>query len=260
MSTTRRDADSRLATIRALLAKAEATPFAEEAEAFTAKASELMARFAVDEAMLWAHDPTGARTAPEEIRIEVFRPFLAQKAVLVSEIANIFGCRAIRFIGRSGDASETVSIVGFSSDLDLVETLVTSLFLQLTSAMTSRSPVGRTAAQVSAWRRSFIVGFGESVCARLKADRATAVAAESTRGGASSAATAGGRASSTELVLLDRSDAVESEFRRLHPRVRQVRVGTGSSDSGRRAGTTAGERADLGAPRLRPRRALHRGA
>ena len=43
--------DSRLATIRGLLAKAEATEFAAEAEAFTAKASELMARYSLDEAM-----------------------------------------------------------------------------------------------------------------------------------------------------------------------------------------------------------------
>ena len=257
MSTRRRDADARLATIRALLAKAEATPFSEEAEAFTAKASELMARFAIDEAMVWAHDSSDARSAPEEIRIEIHRPFLAQKAVLVSEISTILGCRSIRFIGRSGDPTETVSIVGFGPDLDLVETLVTSLFLQLTAAMTSGSAVGHTAAQVSAWRRSFIVGFGESVCARLTADRALAVAAERGRPNPSPG-TGAGQTSSTELVLADRGDAVESEFRRRHPRVRQVRVGTGSSESGRRAGTTAGRRADLGSPRLRPQRALPR--
>ena len=39
-----------LARIRALLAKAEATTFVEEADAFTAKAQELMARHAIDAA------------------------------------------------------------------------------------------------------------------------------------------------------------------------------------------------------------------
>ena len=48
------DDDRRLSTIRALLAKAEATEYPDEAEAFFAKASELISRWAIDEAMLWA--------------------------------------------------------------------------------------------------------------------------------------------------------------------------------------------------------------
>ena len=171
------DTDGRLATIRALLAKAEATTFAAEAEAFTAKASELMARYAVDEAMLWAgaRDTSGT---PTEIRLVLHRPFTAQKAVLVNAVANAYGCQALR-LGRADDgATEHMSVIGFASDLSLVETLVTSLFLQLTSAMTAPlpGPAGRPASQVAAWRRSFIMGFTATITERLRADRARATA------------------------------------------------------------------------------------
>ena len=46
--------DPVLAKVRALLAQAESTTFEAEAEAFTAKAQELMARHAIDAALLWA--------------------------------------------------------------------------------------------------------------------------------------------------------------------------------------------------------------
>ena len=48
--------DKMMARIRALLAKAEGTEYAAEAEALTAKAQDLMTRHAIDEALLHAHD------------------------------------------------------------------------------------------------------------------------------------------------------------------------------------------------------------
>lgn len=248
------DTDSRLATIRALLAKAEATTFAAEAEAFTAKASELMARYAVDEAMVWATHP-GNSGIPTEIRLVVHRPFTAQKAVLVNSVANAYGCQALR-LGRIGpENAEQISVIGFAPDLALVETLVTSLFLQLTSAMTAprQAPAGRPASQVAAWRRSFIMGFTATVTERLVSDRQRAAAA-------TDQAHAGGQSGpSAELVLRDRSAAVDDEFRQRYPRIRTSRVSSGTSESGRRAGTSAGRTADLGGRRLADRQALGRG-
>lgn len=243
------DTDARMATIRALLAKAEATTFAAEAEAFTAKASELMTRYALDEAMIWADHRNGSGV-PTEIRIEVLRPFVAQKAVLIHSVAQVFGCRAIR-LGSFGDqAGELVSIVGFEADLKLVNTLVTSLFLQLTTAMTRPSVhmPARTSSQVAAWRRSFIMGFTATVSDRLRADHRRA--ADDTTAAASSTSR------SVELVLRDRLAVVEDEFRDRYPRVRTSSVSTGTSDAGRRAGTSAGRSADLGTRRLGNRRAL----
>ena len=248
------DTDSRLATIRALLAKAEATTYAAEAEAFTAKASELMARYALDEAMVWAHAPHDG-AAPTEIRLVVHRPFTAQKAVLVNAVAQAYGCQALR-LGRLGDDNaEHMSVVGFAPDLSLVETLVTSLFLQLTSAMTAphQIPAGRPASQVAAWRRSFIMGFTATIGDRLVADRARA-AADTDRGHAPDS---GER--SAALVLRDRSAAVDDDFRQRYPHIRTSRVSSGTSEAGRRAGTSAGRTADLGGRRLSHRRALGKG-
>ena len=62
--------DRRLATIRGLLAKAEATEFPEEAEAFFNKASELIARYAISEALIWASTSRG-REHPDELRLDL---------------------------------------------------------------------------------------------------------------------------------------------------------------------------------------------
>ena len=53
-----------LVLIRALLAKAEATDFPEEAELFTAKATELIAKFSIDEALLWSASDSGESRRP----------------------------------------------------------------------------------------------------------------------------------------------------------------------------------------------------
>ncbi|MFN8049955.1 MAG: DUF2786 domain-containing protein [Acidimicrobiales bacterium] len=252
------EGDSRLITIRNLLAKAEATSFPAEAEAFTAKASELMARYAIDEAMLWADHP-GDGGVPTEVRILIHRPFTAQKAVLVNSVANVSGCQAIR-LGRTADGrGETMSVIGFPSDVALVETLVTSLFLQLTTAMTAPGTQrpGATASQVSAWRRSFISGFTSTVCERLAADRRRA-ASERDRA-ADGAAAASGHGTSTAVVLRDRSAAVQADMRQRYPHIRTSRVSAGTSEAGRRAGTSAGRTADLGGRRLGRRRALQQG-
>lgn len=237
--------DQRLATIRALLAKAEATTFAAEAEAFTAKASELMARYSLDEAMVWASGPADS-ARPVETILVLHRPFTAQKAVLVNAVAETYACRALRLGGRRSDGAEQMAVVGFAADVALVETLVTSLLLQLATATTS-TPLGSgaTASQVASWRRSFIVGFTNVVAERLAADRARATASTPDR-------PADGR--SAALVLRDRSSVVHENFRERYPRVRTSRVSVGTSDAGRRAGHHAGTTADLGGERLGSRR------
>ncbi|MFE0513034.1 DUF2786 domain-containing protein, partial [Streptomyces sp. NPDC058964] len=67
-----------LARIRALLAKAEATGFPEEAEALSAKAQELMARHSVDEALLAVGAPSP--DAPGACRIGVETQYEQAKA------------------------------------------------------------------------------------------------------------------------------------------------------------------------------------
>jgi hypothetical protein len=172
---------------------------------------------------------------------------------LVNSVANVLGCQALRLGQVEDGAGELMSIVGFPGDLSLVETLVTSLFVQLTTAMTAPDALsGRTASQVAAWRRSFIMGFTETVAERLAADRRR-VADD-----ADAQAPAAGQ-TSTAIVLRDRSSAVDADFRRRYPRIRTARVSAGTSAAGRRAGTSAGRSADLGNRRLSTRHALRSG-
>ena len=251
--TTTHPSDQRLATIRGLLAKAEATEFPHEAEAFTAKASELMARYSIDEALLWAAGSgRGDRDQPTETQLTIHRPFLVQKGYLVSAIANASGCRSVRYMGGKGARSEVVSLVGFGTDLEVLEALITSLFIQLTTAMTTQTPAGLGGSQVSAWRRSFIMGFAETVSERITQSRRAATH-DSDR---SAAQTTNGVPSGTEVVLRERVDAVEDEMYKRYPRLTQARVSVGSSAAGRSDGKAAGTRADLGGTRLRGSKAL----
>lgn len=253
--------DRRLATIRSLLAKAEATEFPEEAEAFFAKASELIARYAIDEALVWS--ATGTSTTPEEVRLVIHAPYLAQKAVLVHAVAAAHGCAAVRLLSGPGHRTEVVSVVGFPSDLRWVETLVTSLLVQLTSAMLARCPQGLTPSGSAGWRRSFIMGFADEVDARLRADREAAAREADASGagvGTGSGASAGsGAPASVALVLAERSEEVQVEFRRRFPHVRSSWASRGSSADGHRAGRQAGREASLGRDAVGGRRSLGRG-
>lgn len=254
--------DKRLATIRGLLAKAEATDFPEEAEAFFAKASELISRWAIDEAMIWAGADRDGREQPDELQLVVHAPYLAQKAVLIGSVAGAHGCRAVRLVSGSGARSEVISVIGFPSELRWVETLTTSLLVQLTSAMLAGCPKGVSASESASWRRSFIVGFAEEVGTRLQRDRQTASAEASAgpgsvdgSGPAPDSATAG----SVALVLASRADEVDRDFRRRHPHVRSSWASSGRSATGRRAGRQAGREASLSRNGIGGRRSLGRG-
>jgi hypothetical protein len=240
--------DRRLATVRGLLAKAEATAFPDEAEAFFAKASELIARYAIDEAMLWANSDDGVRAEPEEARIVLHSPYIGQKAVLVSAVARAHGCVAVRLGTDPSTRTELVSVVGFPNELRWVETLVTSLLVQLTSAMLDRCPSGLTAAGSAGWRRSFIIGFADEVASRLEADRAASRAAADHAGS--------GQGRSAALVLADRDAEVGRELRRRYPRLRTSWTSRGDSRVGAAEGRRAGREASLQRGGLGGRRAI----
>lgn len=250
--------ERRLATIRGLLSKAEATEFPDEAEAFFAKASELISRWAIDEAMVWADADSTLREQPAELQFVVHAPYMVQKSLLVSVVARGHLCTTVRLVGGSGAKTEVVSIVGFPSDLQWVDTLTTSLMVQMTAAMLSEAPSGLRPAESASWRRSFIMGFADTVRVRLEADRKAAMAEQDRAAGTKGAASAASGPASVSLVLASRKDEVDAHTRRLHPHTRVSRASVGSSFTGRSAGRAAGRRASMGRNRLGGRRALGR--
>ncbi|MFF7793135.1 DUF2786 domain-containing protein [Streptomyces sp. NPDC007991] len=159
-----------LGRIRALLAKAEATGFPEEAEALSAKAQELMARHSVDEALLAARAPSPE--TPGACRIGVEPPYEQAKAVLLDAVAAANHCRAVwnEPLGFS-------TVVGFETDLDAVELLYTSLLVQATTAMTKAEAVQRAGGRkrTKTFRQSFLAAYAHRIGTRLAAAAETQV-------------------------------------------------------------------------------------
>jgi Protein of unknown function (DUF2786) len=168
-------ADQRmLSRVRALLAKAEATEYAEEAEALSARAQELMAKYSIDQALLAAE--SGRKDAPAGRRIAVDNPYEAPKMSLLQAVATANRCRVVwsKEVGLA-------TVVGFDADLDAVELLFTSLLMQGSAAMlhagSRQDAYGRS--RTRAFRQSFLVSYAIRIGERLSqaAEHATQEAA-----------------------------------------------------------------------------------
>ncbi|MFF9032077.1 DUF2786 domain-containing protein [Streptomyces iakyrus] len=159
-----------LPRIRALLAKAEATGFPEEAEALSAKAQELMARHSVDEALLAARAPSP--DAPGACRIGVEPPYEQAKAVLLDAVAGANHCRAVW-----NEPFGFSTVVGFETDLEAVELLYTSLLVQSTTAMTKAEARQRAGGRkrTKTFRQSFLAAYAHRIGTRLAAAAETQV-------------------------------------------------------------------------------------
>jgi hypothetical protein len=165
-------ADDRvLGRIRALLAKAESTEFAEEAEALSARAQELMAKYSIDHALLAAQ--SGEREEPSGRRIPVDSPYEEAKGTLLNVIAVANRCRAV----WSKDVG-LMTVVGFPADLNAVELLFTSLLVQANTAMLraggKKDEFGRS--RTRAFRQSFLVSYAIRIGERLEEATAHATA------------------------------------------------------------------------------------
>src|SRR5580698_9484784 len=118
--------DAVLARIRKLLAVAEhpKTPPA-EAESAAHAAERLIVKHAIDEALLSARSETCSR--PEVRTLVVDAPYASAKTVLLGAVAVAHG---VRVVTHRGTEPCRATLVGFGSDLQLVDLLYTSLLLQ----------------------------------------------------------------------------------------------------------------------------------
>src|SRR4051812_3509168 len=196
--------------VRKLLAKAEhpGTPV-EEAQAFSAKASALMAAYAIDQALLEAATTASGRptsSTPIVRQIDVDPPYAMPRAVLLDRIARAHRVRVV--IGPDGGSGRRqCSLVGFPVDLEVVEVLFTSLLLQASTAMLHASS---ESARPKAFRRAFLLGYADVIGARL------ATVKEQTDADADRARTG------TALVLADRADRVDRLLEAEFPRLRSL--------------------------------------
>ena len=126
--------DAKLERVRALLAKAEGTTFPAEAEAYSAKAQELISRHSLDEALLHAR---GEPVVPYARRIGVDHPYENEKASLLDAVARANRCQVV-WSPEFGFAT----VFGFDADIDAVDLLHTSLLVQAHRAMSRAEPPG----------------------------------------------------------------------------------------------------------------------
>ncbi len=222
--------------VRKLLAQAEdesVTPA--EAQAFTAKAAELMAKYGIDRALLAAERPDTDRPADRVVTID--NPWAREKAHLLSGLASALRCHCI-LLGGTRPGSR-VHLFGFASDIDRTDVLYTSVLIQMAHGLAGAS-VPEWSSSPRAWRRSWLLGFATAVIARVTEAEHGAVRAATGRG-----ASDGGRAA---LVLADRSLILRQQVQDAYPVTRKARVTY--SGTGYRDGYSVGQRADIGGTRL----------
>jgi hypothetical protein len=232
-------ADALLARVRKLLVKAEAagvTPA--EAQALTAKAAELMAKYGIDRALLAAERPETDRPADRIIHVE--NPWARVQAHLLCGLAAALRCQCV-ILPHDGPGTR-IHMFGYISDIERADVLYTSLLIQMWQGLAA-TPLPDRVQSARAWRRSWLLGFATAVVARVRAAE---------EGAARQAADpAGGSGSRAALVLADRTEVIGRTLRHAYPRIRTSRVTYTGNGYG--TGYSQGQRADIGASRLRTR-------
>jgi hypothetical protein len=229
--------------VRKLLAKAEAegvTP--PEAEALTAKAAELMARYGIDRARLAAVRPDTDR--PGNRIIDIDNPWAQIRAHLLAGLAGAMRCQCVLL--STSRPGARIHVFGYASDLERADILYTSLLLQMARGLSATVvPVGVRSPR--AWRRSWLLGFVSAVISRVRSaeDRAAAGAEGEVQTGPS-----------TALVLADRALVVRRQLEEAYPVTRKTRITY--SGRGYSAGYAEGQQADIGNARLGSTKALTR--
>jgi hypothetical protein len=221
--------------VRKLLAKAEdesVTP--PEAQALTAKAAELMAKYGIDRALLAASRPETDR--PSSRMLDVDNPWARVKAHLLCGLSSALRSQAILLRTQSGTK---VHVFGYQSDLERLDVLYTSVLIQMFHGLAG-TQVPAWCRSARAWRRSWLLGFAYAVISRVRAAEHRA-ASRATGPGAPDG-------SRTALVLADRAQVIRGEAERAYPLTRTARVTY--SGTGYRDGYAQGQRADIGAGRL----------
>ena len=244
---------------RALLAKAESTAFEEEADAFLAKAQELMTRHNLDRAVL--EEPGEGVDGIEARRCWLDDPYLKQKGYLLAVVAQANRCRTV-----SVEEYGFVTMFGHPDDISATEALFTSLLVHATKQMTSAGRLGRPAkgfelenlfsqamsgpeateqlrdflatmgrpnSSRPSYRRSFLIAYANQIGARLReaALAATEAAVQSTGG-------------ALLPVLANRERGVDEAVAKMFPETSKVEFSV-TDRAGWAAGRAAADLAEL---------------
>ncbi len=247
--------DEQVRRVAALLAKAESTASAEEAEAYLAKAALVAQRHSVDMAVA-AMGPDAHPDGPTHRMLTIGEPRRALNKLLVSLMVATAAAWSVRV--DIGHGSTYVLVYGMPADLDRVEAMfATASAVMLTRAQehvrsgqwhgtTYRPPEGGPARPVTApvARNAFCLGFIQRLGGNLQ--EAARQARQGAGGGSGhSTATGAGDTPSThrvELALRARDLAV-TDYHRATSRARGTWRGSASGAGTAAQSRRAGERA-----------------
>lgn len=223
--------DKLLDRVRKLLAKAEdesCTP--EEAQALTAKAAELMAKYGIDRALLGALKPES--DVPDSRIIDIDNPWGRVKAHMLCALGAAMRCQCIMLTGES---KTRIHIFGYRSDIERVDLMYTSLLLQMFNEL-RHTPEPVATRSIRAWRRSWLLGWVAAATNKVRtAENAAANGIKDVR-------TESGKTGA--LVLADRSLVVRSKVDAEYPVTRASRLTY--TGGGYRDGYAKGQNANIG--------------
>ncbi len=230
---------SLVARVRKLMDKAAATSNVHEADAFSRKAAELVARHRIDPDALV--EASGADLAVRELFLGR-GAYVRGRLALLMAVAEAHDSRVVFSATPTGTIAYVAGRVG---DLDVIEVMYTSLHAQAASQM---SAVRRsTSAATQRYRRSFLFGYADRVAESFDEVRHAAEAA---------APPVAGDGSQRSLARLARASEVDAFVAQKFGRVRTARSAAGAEVTGWSAGSEAAAQVDLGRQRLRGRRSL----
>lgn len=229
--------------VRKLMDKAAATDNLYEADAFSRKAAELVARHRIDPAALVAR--IDDELAIREIHLGRGAYVRARLALLMA-VAEAHDGRVLFGATPTGTIAY---VAGHTSDLDVIEVMYTSLHTQAATRMAAERR--STAAATQRYRRSFLFGYADRIAALLQQARKHAEEELSPGDRFDPAGTA--------LARRRRTSRVEEFLQQRFGRVRTARTAAGADLGGWNAGGAAADRADLGREQLDEQRSLGRG-
>lgn len=151
-----------ISKIQKLLAKAEATEYEAEADAFLAKAQALMTEYAISEAALKAEGKQ-PRESIAEVNVAMVEkaPAYNARTWLLDSIARAMSCRTLRWPGQNRSV-----VIGYKSEAEFSAMLYMSIDMQCHSAVLRAMKEAKKEYRVQGrqfrpgvWRRSFVEGY-----------------------------------------------------------------------------------------------------
>jgi hypothetical protein len=231
--------------VRKLMDKAAATSNPHEADAFAAKAAELVARHRIDP------DRLAGRAGDDQLAIrEIMLGRGAYVRARLSLLTAVARNHDARVVFGSSPTGTIAYVAGYSSDLEVVELMYHSLHGQAAAQMAAQRR--STGAATQRFRRSFLFGYAERMSLLLAESRRDV---EASAGGDETV----GVVASNALALQERSSRVDAFLERSLGRTRTARAAGMATTTGWEAGYQAAGRADVGRARLAGRRAIGKG-